>query len=526
MAMTRRTLLSLIGVIGGSSAVMQAMAQMGHAAPISYKGRLALDGRPKGAKVLVLGAGLAGMTAAYELRNAGYEVQILEYNSRIGGRSWTLRGGDRYTELGGAEQHCEFEAGHYMNPGPWRISHTHRAIIDYCTRFGVALEPFLQINFNGFVHSKDMFGGKPMRYGQVIPDFQGHIAELLSKAARQDRLDEPLNKDDLELLQQLLSSWGGLDKQARYEIGQASARMRGPEAIDLTTGKTTFSQPLTLQDALRLCDNAGLWRGANHIEMSQFQMPLLQPVGGMDMLAKAFAKRLDGMIRLNAKVKAIKQNEHGVSVQYVDTAAPDTVLTAEADWCICTIPFTILSQIPMDIGAPMKRGIDAVPYNAEVKIGLQFKRRFWEQDDAIYGGFSITDLPIREIAYPSYGLGQSGKGVLYGAVLHVGPMTYQLGSMTPKERIDVALKYGAMIHPQYHDEYENGMAIAWYRNPYSMGCTAKWTDTLIRDHLQDVRNIDGRVALAGESISVYGWQDGAIMSALDVVERLHRRALT
>jgi monoamine oxidase len=526
MAMSRRNLLTLIGLIGGSTAMFDAMTQRGHAAPVTYKGPPALGSAPKrGNKVIVIGAGLAGLTAAYELRKAGYEVEVLEYNSRIGGRCWTIRGGDRYTELGGETQHCEFDKGLYMNPGPWRISHTHRAILDYCQRFDVAMEPFLQINFNGYVHSKDLFGGKPQRYGQVIPDFQGYIAELLSRAMSQSQLDQALDKDDLELLQQLLSSWGGLDKQRRYAIGEASTRMRGPQSIDLSTGKSELSQPLNLKDVMRLCDNAGLWRGANHVEMSQFQMPLFQPVGGMDMIAKAFAQRVESSIRLQAKVTEIRQNEQGVRVHYEDGSSGGQKRVAQGDWCVCTIPFSILSQIPMDIGSPMKAGIDAIPYNSEVKIGLQFKRRFWEQDEAIYGGFSITDLPIREIGYPSGDLNRSGKGVLYGAVVHSGPISYELGGMTPKQRIDVARKYGEMIHPQYKTEYENGMAVAWYRNPYSMGCTAKWNEALIRDHLQNIRAFDGRIALAGEGVSVHGWQDGAIMSALDVVERLHQRAV-
>ena len=68
----------------------------------------------------------------------------------------------------------------------------------------------------------------------------------------------------------------------------------------------------------------------------------------------------------------------------------------------------------------MKAAIDAVPYAAAVKVGLQFKRRFWEEDDAIYGGISYTDLPIRQIAYPNTGFNRSGRGVLLGAYLVEG----------------------------------------------------------------------------------------------------------
>ena len=83
----------------------------------------------------------------------------------------------------------------------------------------------------------------------------------------------------------------------------------------------------------------------------------------------------------------------------------------------------------------MKAAIDAVPYSSSVKIGLQFKRRFWEEDEAIYGGISYTDLPIRQIAYPNTGFNRAGKGVLLGAYLFDGPNAYEFTSMPPAERV-------------------------------------------------------------------------------------------
>src|SRR5882757_7089315 len=108
---SRRDLLSLIGAVSGSAAMYHAMTSLGFASDSGYKGPIKLDGDPKGTSVLILGAGLAGMTAALELREAGYQVQILEFNSRAGGRNWTLRGGDSFTELGGFKQTCECDQG-------------------------------------------------------------------------------------------------------------------------------------------------------------------------------------------------------------------------------------------------------------------------------------------------------------------------------------------------------------------------------------------------------------------------------
>ena len=119
------------------------------------------------------------MTTAIELERAGYKVSVLEYNARPGGRNWSLRGGDVYTELGGATQKCEFDPGLYLNPGPWRIPYHHYAILDYCRRFGVPLEPFIQLNHNAYLHSANAFDGKPQRIRDIKADFDGGVAELL-----------------------------------------------------------------------------------------------------------------------------------------------------------------------------------------------------------------------------------------------------------------------------------------------------------------------------------------------------------
>src|ERR1700757_226787 len=224
---SRRDLLSLIGAFSGTAAMYHAMTSLGFASDSGYKGSIKLDGNPKGASVLILGAGLAGMTAALELRKAGYTVQILEFNSRAGGRNWTLRGGDSFTELGGFKQTCEFEQGLYINPGPWRIPYHHRALLDYCRRLGVALEPFVQLNHNAFLHSARAFGGVPQRIRDIKTDFQGQISELLAKATQQGKLDEAVSKEDREILMQALRSWGALDSDYKYNASLVSAEFRG-----------------------------------------------------------------------------------------------------------------------------------------------------------------------------------------------------------------------------------------------------------------------------------------------------------
>src|SRR3978361_1306935 len=161
---TRRQLLSAIGLVGGTAALYNAMTTMGHAAETQFHGPPQLSGGGKGQSVIGLGAGLAGMLAAYELNKAGYKVRILEYQNRPGGRNWSLYGGDSYTELGGATQKIGFAKGNYLNPGPWRIPHHHRTLLHYCRAFGLKLEPFIQFNHNAYVHNSDAFGGRPQRF--------------------------------------------------------------------------------------------------------------------------------------------------------------------------------------------------------------------------------------------------------------------------------------------------------------------------------------------------------------------------
>lgn len=522
-AMTRRQLLAMIGTSAGGAAMYQAMSSLGFASESTFKGAIELSPAPAGASVLILGAGIAGMVAAYELRKAGYRVQVLEYNSRAGGRNWSLRGGDRYVELGGAAQECRFEPGLYINPGPWRLSHHHRGMLHYCKLLKVALEPFVQTNYQAYIHSSRAFGGVPQRYRTVKADYEGHVAELLAKATRAKALDEAVSPEDQERLLEALKEWGALDKDYRYVKGPIASEVRGFETAPGggLSARPVYSEPVRLPDVL----GSGLWQGMLLADNYDMQMTMFQPVGGMGRVGEAFARELGPLIRYNAKVIDIAQDGHGVSVTFEDTAQSMARQTARADWCVCTIPLSILGQIPMKVGAPMAEAIAAVPYAASVKVGLQFKRRFWEEDEQIYGGITYTDLPISTIAYPNHGFFSSGKAVLLGAYLF-GLQAAEFTAMSPAERVAKAVEYGSRIHPQYPTEFDNGVAVAWHRSPFTLGCFGMWTEEARAKHYDNLCAIDGRIVLAGEHASYMpAWQEGALTSAVDAIGRLHRRAL-
>ncbi len=374
---------------------------------------------------MVLGAGWGGLVAALELRNAGYKVTLLEYNERIGGRAWSIRGGDTYTELGGHTQQCQFDPGLYFNAGPWRIPYHHAGYLDYAKRFNVALEPFIQVNYNAFVHSTQAFGGVPKRYREVQADFHGHVGELLAKSVRQGQLDQDVTKEDAEILLEALRSWGALDDDYAYRMNVDSAERRG---YDVPPGagmmrKSVPSEPITLSTLLQ----SGFWQslssGVNH----HWQSTLFQPVGGMDMTPKAIGREIASLITTNAQVKAIKQDGEGVTVTYVDAKTGGNPRQVQADWCVCNLPTPVLSQLDFNCGAPMRAAINALSSTSNVKTGLQFKRKFWEEDERIFGGITFTDLPIRQIAYPNTDFNRPGKGVLLGTFIGApGVQSYEL----------------------------------------------------------------------------------------------------
>ncbi|WP_376096948.1 NAD(P)/FAD-dependent oxidoreductase [Roseomonas sp. CCTCC AB2023176] len=521
---TRRDLLARIGLAAGGAAMYQAMTALGASAESTYTGPIRLEGDARNASVLVLGAGVAGLVAAIELRKAGYRVQVLEYREKAGGRAWTLRGGDRFTELGGATQEVRFDEGQYFNPGPWRIPYNHRGILDYAHRLNVPLEPFIQVNHNALVHGRNAFGGRPKRYREIMADYHGGVAELLAKSTQQGKLDGLITKEDGEILIESLRSFGALDRNLAYAKNLQSSDRRGFEKDPGggLSARPVPSEPMSLKDVLSSRAWAYLASGA----LTEFQMTMFQPVGGMDQIALAMAREVQDAIRYNTKVVGIQQDDRGVTVAYEDTGTPGQVQQARADWCVCTLPLSILSQLEVNVSAPMANAIQAVPYAASVKVGLQMKRRFWEQDEAIYAGISYTDLPIRMIQYPAHGYGSRGKGVVLGAYAF-GPYAYEFTALAPEERVRRAVEWGSQLHPQYKDEFETGVGVGWHRVPWSLGCNGIWTEATRRDHYDNLCALDNRIILAGEHASyIPAWQEGSVTSAIDAVSRLHRRVVS
>ena len=123
MSGTRRDFLRQVGSVGGYRATYLTMQAMGLLSTAAVAEPLMLEkGQAHGTKVVILGAGVAGLSAAYELGKAGYECIVLEARDRPGGRAWTLRGGDRVEETDSVQTVAWGRGEHlYFNAGPARL---------------------------------------------------------------------------------------------------------------------------------------------------------------------------------------------------------------------------------------------------------------------------------------------------------------------------------------------------------------------------------------------------------------------
>ncbi len=166
-----------------------------------------------GAAIVIVGAGIAGMVLAWELRKAGYAPLILEARTRAGGRNWSLRGGDEIREAASV-QRVAWDAGPhlYFNPGPARLPYHHEGILSYCRELGVALEVMSNDNRGALLQSDAAFDGRPQRNRQVVNDIRGYVAELAAKAIDHDALTEAVTTEDKDRIRALLRSFGALDR--------------------------------------------------------------------------------------------------------------------------------------------------------------------------------------------------------------------------------------------------------------------------------------------------------------------------
>ncbi len=506
--LTRRRFLEHLGAIGGSSLVIGAMSSWDMMAASAGQ-RPELSGRPANARVVVLGAGLSGLVAAYELGRLGYDYRVLEARDRVGGLQWSVRRGSTHTEVGGEKQTCTFDEGQYVNVGPWRIPAAHEGVLNYCKELGVAVEVFLnESDANYFFYEGSAAGplsNRRVRLREVKADLTGQVNELLVKALDKHTLDLPLTAEDQDRLKTFLVRQGYLDSTSGAY-----------KAFDIR-GE---GDPYALADLLRAGFGNRL-RSVSPTEGTTAGM-VFQPVGGMDQISKAFQRAIGpGRITFNADVQSVRQSETGVTVTYRDTASGKTTELG-ADYVIVAMPLNIVSALDINLSDELMKAVKDVTYSNSAKIGLAMKRRFWEEDDQIFGGHLYSNLPIGEFSYPSNGC-FTKKGVLLGLYSN-GPIG-NLIDQPISARVEHVLTHASKVHPQIRAEFESGYAVFWKKVPYNLGGYASGRNVERRKALakMDNRIVIGSAATAPKSEP--DWQEGAVAAGWQALKTVHERAM-
>ena len=537
---TRRDLLVRAAAIGGVASAYKIAAVMGWmGGEEAWGGPPSLHpGSGRGARVLILGAGLAGLTAAYELGRAGYACTILEARDRAGGRNWTLRRGARVETTDGLRQVCGFDEGHYLNAGAGRIPSHHEGTLGYCREFSVPLEVMVNFSAGARVQKDGLNGGRPMAMRQVVHDTRGHFAALLAKAVTGGGLSQPLSAEDRGRLLGALSDWGALSPDGapvNPKVGWNNAIGHDQRSLGLVYAGSSRAGLTTLPGAagqvgvivrpqpLADLTDPFVVAVSNFHELFDMQATMMQPVGGMDRIPAAFEAALapgvlhKGCVAVDIRRKAFADGRReGVEVVYRETRTSQTQ-TAEADYCICTLPLSVLSRIPAQVSADRKAAIGRAVYANGFKIAFQGPR-FWEREDGIYGGLSFTDRDTFATWYPSAGLG-SAEGVLIASYAFGDPAD-RMGRRSLEERAAYARATVERLHPGRSALLKAPISVEWSREPYNLGLACDLGEQDPQGYAL-LNQSDGPFYFAGEHLShASGWQQGAIGSAHRAVAML------
>lgn len=549
--LTRRRFLEGVGLAGGSAALYETMTALGLInLPEAWAGPPNLpQGSGKGKSAVILGAGIGGLTAAYELTRANYHCEVIELTERAGGRNHTARRGTVLKEVNdkgeSTEQVCNFDEGLYLNLGPGRLPYHHRRALHYCRELGVALEVYIMETMASLFQTDKAFGGNAQIRRRIANDMQGYIAEMLAKAVNQNALNAELDLEDRDNLLCLLKNFGDLgENETCHACGQVKCKTCNTSCqACLSCNKqciTCFKYSGSTRDGCEItvyepCEpskklelkpllSSQFWQHRFYQSFEyEWQPTLFQPVGGMDKIVDGFKRKIGSLIRYDTKVLDIQTRNDGVTVVVEHQGERRSI---KADYCISNIPLPLLKKISNNFAPDFEAAVKQCKYDPTCKLGWQANQRFWENDKwQIYGGISYTDDPITQMWYPSYDY-FTKNGTLTG-VYNYDQDAIDFGNMSLADRIKTARKGAVKFHPEFADERlvpsDAAISIAWQNIPNEGGGWANWSPDSEADTKAYARLLapDRRFFVVGDQVSqLPGWQEGAMMSAQHVVEQI------
>ena len=455
----------------------------------------AFEGRGQaGKRVIIIGAGMAGLVAGYELARAGHDPLILEAQNRVGGRVYTLR---------------KFAPGLYAEAGAMRIPRVHDLTLGYCEHFGLQLRPFMMGNPKGLVH----VGGRRMTAEEagLAPDELGFTVADHERGRSASDLWDEVTKDLRAMVEaDPVAGWDHIVREYDSYTLREFLEVKG-----FSEGAIEMYGVMNFVEA-----------GINNAVTEEFREDfgkayedMQEIVGGSDNLPNAFYREMPDRIRFGAEVHAIAQDTDSVTVHFKTESGRYSVT---GDYAIVTIPFSVLRQVEVltPFSHEKQRAIRQLNYSASTKVLFQVRERIWETDDGIYGGATVTDLPIRRMNYPTPDPTTS-RGILLASYTWDQDAA-RWGAMDEETRLEEALDDVARIHPRIRDVYEVGASHAWYDDRFANGAFALFEAGQQTQLQAAIVKPEGRIHFAGEHCSLYhAWIQGALESGLLAARAIH-----